>query len=267
MSPEQPLPEPVVSAELYGEDYYTNWCAGYAEWTASGGSQISGLYPGMLRKARLRAGEVLVDIGTGRGEMLAAAVKLGARRAMGVEYSATAVDMARTTLAANQVGDRAEVHLADARAMPVPDAVADLVTMMDVVEHLAPEELARTLREAHRVLKPGGRIVCHTMPNRLIYDVTYRWQRLARPGRRRSWPENPRNEYERMMHVNEQTKRSLASSLRSAGFDAKVEYGAWIHDEFVPDERARRLYRRLGKVPVMKRYGVADLWGFGIKRG
>ncbi|MHB8670261.1 MAG: class I SAM-dependent methyltransferase, partial [Acidimicrobiales bacterium] len=119
-----------------------------------------------------------------------------------------------------------------------------------------------TLREALRILRPNGRLLVHTMPTRTIYDVTYRLQRSLSPGRRRRWPADPRNDWERSLHVNEQTARALRRSLRAAGFvDARVRHGAWVHDEFVPDARARRLYARLARHRLTAPFGVADLWG------
>jgi SAM-dependent methyltransferase len=258
------LPDPAVDPTAYTEAYYREWCAGYEEWVASDGGAVAGIYPGFLAKAGMRAGDVVVDIGTGRGELLAVAVEQGASCAHGIEYSPDAVAMARKTLEAHKVGDRAEVHLADARSVPLDDGVADLVCLVDVVEHLTPEELDLALREAHRILRPGGRLVAHTMPNRLIYDVTYRIQRL-RPGRRH-WPADPRVELERVMHVNEQTARSLRRAFVAAGFETEVELGQWIHTEHVPDEAAKRLYGRLSKLGPLAHLGVADLWATGRRQ-
>jgi len=264
--PTHSLPDPVVSPELYDEEYYRNACAGYAEWNESEGARVAGIYPGALHLAKLKPGEVVVDIGTGRGEMLAVAVKNGASRAVGVEYSPAAVEMALHTLAVQEAGDNAEVLLADARSIPLPDAMADLVTMVDVVEHLAPDELHRTLSEARRLLRPGGRLFIHTMPNRTIYEVTYRFQRWLVPGRRKRWPSNPRNDYERSMHVNEMTVTSLRRSLDRAGFrPVRVELGAMIYTDFVPDDRAKRIYRILAKVPFAARLAVCDLFGYATK--
>jgi ubiquinone/menaquinone biosynthesis C-methylase UbiE len=261
------LPHPIVPSSVYDDEYYLHGCAGADDWRESDGARVSGLYPGALEKAGLAQGEVVVDIGTGRGDLLAAALERGAARAIGVEYSEAAVEMARRTIAVHGVEERADILHADARSIPIESEEADLVTMLDVVEHLAPAELAKTLEEAHRLLRPGGRIFIHTMPNRTIYDVTYRLQRAIRPSRRRDWPADPRLDFEHLMHVNEQTKGSLRRALRAAGFKgSRVSPGSWLLTDFVPDERAKRLYGRLAGIPLLKRFGAADLWGEGVKR-
>ena len=261
------LPEPAVSPDAYTEEYFRKCCAGFAEWDASEGAKVASIYPGILRLARFRPGEVVVDIGTGRGELLAVAVQQGAERAIGIEYSAAAVELAQRTLAVHGVTDKAEVQLADARAVPVGDDTADLVTMVDVVEHLAHDELRSSLRETHRILKPGGRIFIHTMPSRTLYDVTYKWQRRLVPGRSRRWPANPRiHELEVLMHVNEQTLGSLRRYLTDAGYiDVRVNVGRMMYTDFVPDEKAKRLYRLLARLPVLNRFGIADLFAEGTK--
>jgi GT2 family glycosyltransferase/cyclopropane fatty-acyl-phospholipid synthase-like methyltransferase len=252
---------PEVDPAVYDEGYYRESCAGAELWQQSGGAEIDPLYRGSLEIAGLPAGEVVVDIGTGRGELLVAAHEAGARRTIGVEYSPAAVALAQRTLAAHPAAQGAEVLLADARALPLADAMADLVTMLDVVEHLTADERAAAYAEARRILRPGGRMLVHTMPTRTLYEVTYRVQRSLTPQRLRTWPRDPRRQLERDMHVGEQTLRVLRRELRTAGFaDVSVRPGAWIHDDFVPDERARRLYRRLARTRLTRSLGAADLW-------
>lgn len=261
------LPQPVVPAERYDENYYLNMCAGYEAWTPSGGNEFADRYPGALAKAELKAGETLVDIGTGRGELLAVAIKkFGAARAVGVEYATAAIAMANQTIELHEVGDKAEAVLADARAVPVESGSADLVTLLDVVEHLAPDELRQSLTEALRILRPGGRLFIHTVPTSTIYNVTYRALRWSSPRRLRRWPADPRNDYERQMHCNEQTIWGMRRSLRAVGFrPVEVTLGNWIYTDFVPEDRYKRVYHRLARHRLTAPFGVSNLFATAWK--
>ena len=259
------LPTPAVSPEAYTEQYYRESCMGAQRWETSGGAAADPLYFHYARLAGVRPGEVLVDVGCGRGELLVAALRAGAARAVGVEYSQAALGLARRTVDAAGL-EGAEVHLADARALPLADATADVVTMLDVVEHLSPAELARALAEARRVLRPGGRLLAHTMPSHTIYSVTYRALRAARPRRRAAWPPDPRNELERAMHVNEQSLWSLRRTLRRAGFaSVRVTLGRFVYTDHLPDESARRMVHRLASHRPTASLARADLWARAVR--
>lgn len=256
------LPAPLVPPEAYTEAYYRESCMGARAWSATAGAGADPLYALYARRSGLRAGEVLVDVGCGRGELLVEALRAGAARAVGVEYAPAAVALARRTLAAAHAGPGAQVRLADARALPLPDGSADVLTLLDVIEHLSPTELDGALGEALRVLRPGGRLLVHTMPNRAIYTVTYRVMR-AMGGNR--WPADPRNELERQMHVNEQSLGSLRRSLRRAGFaGVRVTLGHQIHDAFLPAPAARTWLHRLAAHRPTARLGRADLWAHAV---
>lgn len=260
------LPSPVVPSDVYDDHYFRSVCLGAEEWSATAGERVAGVYAGVLARAKLRPGEIVVDIGTGRGELLAVAIEQGAARAIGLEYAEAAIGLAQQTIETHRVTARAAVMVADARAVPISTESVDLVTMIDVVEHLAPAELALTLTEVLRILRPGGRIIIHTMPTSTIYNVTYRVLRLLRPRRWKSWPADPRNEYEKAMHVNEQSVTRLGRALRRAGFrPCRASLGNWVYTVHVPDDGGKRVYHRLAKVPLLARLGIGDLWGEGMR--
>jgi hypothetical protein len=77
----------------------------------------------------------------------------------------------------------------------------------------------------------------------------------------RRWPADPRNDYEHRMHVNEQTRGGLSATLRAAGFiRPDVQFGQWVHADFVPSARGQAAYRRLAKMALTKPLAAADLW-------
>lgn len=263
-----PLSAPEVPAADYDSDYFLHACMGADAWRESAGEEAHPLYDGMLTLAELKRGERVLDVGTGRGELLPAAVRRGAAEAVGVDYAEAAIELARQTLAAAGNPPQASALLADARRLPVPDSHFDLATMLDVVEHLNEAELRHALQEARRALRPRGRLFVHTALNPLIYDVTYRAQRALVPTRWRRWPAEPRSGDERRYHVNEQTPRSLRRAMRGAGFvEVRTSLGRWVHADFVPSQRARRTYHRLARVPGLRVLAIADVYALAIEPG
>jgi SAM-dependent methyltransferase len=104
----------------------------------------------------LAAGDVVVDIGCGNGLLtkeLARAVG-SSGRVVGVDPSA---DM--RALALERCADHSAVTIKDglADALPMEDGEADKAVSVQVLEYL--DDIPAAMREAHRVLRPGGRFV------------------------------------------------------------------------------------------------------------
>jgi ubiquinone/menaquinone biosynthesis C-methylase UbiE len=255
-----------VPPSEYDADYYLKACMGADVWRESEGAEAHALYGGMLDHTGFEPGMRLLDLGTGRGELLAVAISRGAAEAVGVDYSEAAIELAQTTLAKAGDPPGAAALLADARRLPVPDRHFDRAMMLDVVEHLTVSELELALSEARRALKPGGRLFIHTAPNRLIYEVTYRIQRSLVPSRRRRWPADPRQDEEHRMHPNEQSVGSLKRVLQEAGYEGvRVWPGRWVYTDFVPEPRARATYRRLARIPGLRRIAICDIYATGAR--
>jgi ubiquinone/menaquinone biosynthesis C-methylase UbiE len=107
--------------------------------------------------AHLKAGEVVVDLGSGGGlDVFLAAKKVGPTgKAIGIDMTPEMIDRARRNTK-KQGLDNVEFHLATIDKLPLPDASVDCV-ISNCVINLAPDKPA-VLREIFRVLKPGGRV-------------------------------------------------------------------------------------------------------------
>lgn len=97
-------------------------------------------------------GHDVLEIGVGMGADHAEWARAGPRTLCGVDLSPRAVAYTQTRLVCE--GLSSDVRLADAEALPFPDASFDLVYSWGVLHHTP--DTPRALREAHRVLRPGG---------------------------------------------------------------------------------------------------------------
>ena len=98
--------------------------------------------------------EQALDMGTGAGLLLPELLKK-MERVIAVDSSTTMLDMARKTAGKDAV--RCEFRLGDLGHLPVADGEVDLVVACMVLHHLS--NPVDTIREAHRALRPGGRLV------------------------------------------------------------------------------------------------------------
>ncbi|MCL2932962.1 MAG: class I SAM-dependent methyltransferase [Trichodesmium sp. MAG_R03] len=94
----------------------------------------------------------LLDLGCGAGENSVYFAKKGAR-CLATDYSSGMVDVAVNLAAKNSV--KVEGKVMDAMALEFPDNTFDFVYASNLLHHLPNPRL--TIREMHRVLKPGGK--------------------------------------------------------------------------------------------------------------
>jgi len=245
-------PPPAVPPDIYTVEYYLNCASGFDRYEASMGLDLPAPEADLLRRAEVCDGMRVLDVGSGRGEVVFNAAKSGAT-AVGIDYASAALSLARGMLGKHpEIRDRVLFLHGDARCMPLVSAGFDRAFMLDVVEHLLPEELNQALSEVRRVLRPGGVLYVHTMPNVRFYRYAYPVLRLlAGVAQRKHLPRDPRSQYERDMHVNEQSARSLRRSLVAAGFEVELWFSDFVRSPLDPGP-LDRVVRAVGRRPPFR---------------
>jgi SAM-dependent methyltransferase len=107
--------------------------------------------------AHIRAGEVVVDLGSGGGlDVFLAAKMVGPEgRSIGIDMTPSMIERARANAMAGGYTN-VEFHESTIDRIPLPDGSVDCV-ISNCVLNLAPDKPA-VFREIARVLKPGGRV-------------------------------------------------------------------------------------------------------------
>jgi 2-polyprenyl-3-methyl-5-hydroxy-6-metoxy-1,4-benzoquinol methylase len=160
----------------------------------------------IIRESRLRAtksqvelikrykkGTSLLDIGCGEGFFLFNASKAG--------YSAKGIELSKDAAAYAKREFNLDIEARAFEELQFPENYFDVVTLWQVLEHL-PHPLA-ILKEAYRILKPGGLLMVSTpdiegIPARILGK---RWWNI------------------RKLHINQFSTKTLTDILENAGFE------------------------------------------------
>jgi demethylmenaquinone methyltransferase/2-methoxy-6-polyprenyl-1,4-benzoquinol methylase len=174
------------------------------------------------RRAALRAGQTALDLCTGTGKLAHELLPFvgPSGRVVGIDFSPAMLELARR----REPG--VEFRLGDVTQLSEPDASVDAVTIGFGLRNLV--DRATALREMHRVLRPGGRLVIleFAPPPRGLVMWAYRFY-LSRvmPAVAGLRSAGERSAYRYLAESVESFPQpaELAQQLESHGFSASVE--------------------------------------------
>jgi len=126
--------------------------------------------------AAVKSGDVVVDVACGTGDSALAFAAGGARRVIAVDFTWEMLPLA----GAKARGQASNVRFVagDAMRLPLADACADVASIAFGIRNLA--DPAGAMREFHRILRPGGRLVIleFSLPTnrilRWLYNLYFR---------------------------------------------------------------------------------------------
>jgi demethylmenaquinone methyltransferase/2-methoxy-6-polyprenyl-1,4-benzoquinol methylase len=104
------------------------------------------------------AGDLALDAATGTGDLALALVRHGWQRVVALDFCPEMLAVARRKIATQGASGKVALMAADALSLPFPANVLDCVVNAFLLRNVT--NLTAALSEFHRVLRPGGRLVC-----------------------------------------------------------------------------------------------------------
>jgi len=265
-----------IKSQEYSQQYFLNDCEGWNQWLKSNGKKLSPRLKYSVNLVPVGEGMRILDFGCGRGEVSIWAARQGTE-VYAVDYAPAALKLFKKSLQKVPTKIKKRIHLikASAESLEMEENFLDLVYFLDVFEHLNNRQLAVILTKFFLYLKPGGKLVIHTAPNKKFLDYGYplytRWINwLVSPfwclffKEGRTVASNPRSDYDKRVHINEQTKNSVAKRLKEAGFNAKTWTDSRFHLVRIRDKLDYWLLRPIW-LPGLKEVFAWDIWAIGEK--
>ena len=214
-------------------------------------------------RVRGRAGRML-DLGCGEGDFLIPAAARLDQFVAGADYSAGYLGAVRAAspLPLVRVGRK--------DPLPFRTGAFTTITLLDVLEHVADED--HTLAEIHRVLVPGGLLIC-TVPHRHALsfldpdDAKFRWPRVHK--RIYSARYGTTTYRERFVEVADGMRGDLdVERTRHTNYDAaalmtRLEHGGF---ELVGRDGANLLGRQLAPVARLAPAALTPLFDVWLRR-
>jgi 2-polyprenyl-3-methyl-5-hydroxy-6-metoxy-1,4-benzoquinol methylase len=194
---------------FYDTTYYLSDCGGYQAFKKDNTNLDDRLYT-VQCLVDVKEGEQILDLGCGRGELTFALARSGANM-LGIDYSSKSIEIAEKNF--NNIYTNLHYENIDFFKLD-SDLTFDKIVASDLVEHIDTDLFEKFMERIAKHLKPNGKFILHTFPNKYIYSYKYKRDRLKAKEIGLYLPENPRSFYESLTHINEQTPQSLKKTIK-----------------------------------------------------
>lgn len=224
-----------VDPKIYDEEYYLNVCLGSEEFRKSNGKIIHDRWKNHLKDLKIAKDARILDVGCGRGDITLYLARK-AKFTIGIDYSKDAISLANKIKKKfnSSIKKKTQFRVMNIKKLNFPNDFFDVVICIDVLEHLHKKEVEKSLREISRVLKKDGVLFVHTGPNKILYNITYKWyilpmnkvltkiDQLIKRKKYSSFPKDPRIPIEKEQHVNEPTYFYLRTIFKKYNFEGTI---------------------------------------------
>jgi len=227
-----------VDPKIYTRKYYLSDASGYHEFKESFGKKLEPRLKKLIDLLPNIENLKILDIGCGRGEMVFWCAKNGASEVIGVDYSKDAIDIANEAKKKFnlKLQKRVKFMLMDGMRLKFKNKSFDGVLLIEVLEHLYPEEQVLIMKKIRNLLKDDGFLFIHTAPSRWFNDFAYKFWcypvstlliKINKIIFGNDYPNIPRpvncrTELHKIMHVNEPDYFSLRKLFLKSGFKGKI---------------------------------------------
>jgi len=111
----------------------------------------------------------LLDVATGTADLALMAARKGVPQVIGVDIADQMLDVGRRKVSKADLDRRVELLNGDAEKLPFSDRQFDVATVAFGVRNF--EDLAAGLRQIHRVLRPGGKLIVLEFSRPRVFPV------------------------------------------------------------------------------------------------
>lgn len=136
-----------------------------------------------LSLAGISGGMNVLEVATGSGEMFRRLMRANpGGLTCGIDLAPNMAAKTQRMAARKLPGARAHCQAVDARSIPFRDASFEVVVSCYMLELLPEEDVLLTLREMHRVLRPGGRVALVMIGQQnAAFNIWYRFIQSVAP--------------------------------------------------------------------------------------